>query len=194
MQNTIELSQKEKAKGEKSNERKILTAERLNQGFRERADNFEYPNEKVDWKTPQHVDFASKIESKIQFGLDFYHKNNVAKTKYRKFDFRNMYEDDEQFFVQQQMRRNADEVVAKSALEAELKGMPMKSPLYQKIYQVGAVLTTLAAVAANGIYIMYFNFANTIIRTGYLFFVVLHPVSIICANCCITHIYTGIQK
>lgn len=42
-----------------------LSAERLNQVFRERADIFEYPSEKVDWKTPQHVDFATKIESKI---------------------------------------------------------------------------------------------------------------------------------
>jgi hypothetical protein len=29
-----------------------LSAERLNQVFRERADIFEYPSEKVDWKTP----------------------------------------------------------------------------------------------------------------------------------------------
>ena len=29
-----------------------LSAERLNQVFRERADIFEYPTEKVDWKTP----------------------------------------------------------------------------------------------------------------------------------------------
>jgi hypothetical protein len=72
-----------------------LSAERLNQVFRERADIFEYPSEKVDWKTPQHVEFATKIESKKLYNLDFYHKNNVAKTKYRKFDFRNMYEDDE---------------------------------------------------------------------------------------------------
>ena len=41
-----------------------LSAERLNQVFRERADIFEYPSAKVDWKTPQHVEFASKIESK----------------------------------------------------------------------------------------------------------------------------------
>jgi len=92
------------------------------------------------------------------------------------------------------MQRNANEIVKKSSLEAEVKGMPMKSPLYQKIYQVGAVLSTVAAVAANGIYVKYFNFANTIIRTAYLFFAVLHPVAIICANCYISCIFTGIQK
>lgn len=92
------------------------------------------------------------------------------------------------------MQRNANEIVKKSSLEAEVKGMPMKSPLYQKIYQVGAVLSTIAAVAANGLYLKYFNFADTIIRTAYLFFAVLHPVAIICANCYISSIFTGIRK
>lgn len=92
------------------------------------------------------------------------------------------------------MQRNANEIVKKSSLEAEVKGMPMKSPLYHKIYQVGAVLGTIAAVAVNGMYIMYFNFANTIIRTAYVFFAVLHPVAIVFANCYISFIFTGIQK
>lgn len=72
--------------------------------------------------------------------------------------------------------------------------MPLKSPVYHKIYRATAVLGTLAAVAANGLYVRYFSFSSALLRTIYLAFVVLHPLTVIVANCYISGIFSGMQR
>ena len=81
------------------NMQKPLTVQYLNQMFQERHDVFEYPNERADWKYPQHVKIE-KTKGHKQQEIAFYNEMNVTKQNIKYSAMNNFYEEEEQFYVQ----------------------------------------------------------------------------------------------
>ena len=91
---------------------KPLTVQNLNVMFQEKQDIFEYPNDKPDWKYPRHVKIAKTKGYQAQ-DIQSYNETHVTKQNIRYDAANDLYDDDEQYFVKNQMLQNATDIVKK---------------------------------------------------------------------------------